>query len=187
MMNSLEPVERYIMKHLDKPFSLQEMADVACLSPIHFSRAFKKYVGYSPIQYAELFKIRESLELIKVEDYKVQDIAYLLGYKNYETFSRRFKSLVKIAPSDLKYLLNRLNNEVDNDAPLIISGSKSLQDLQYLVNDALERKTFGRKNLDKLQVCILKAPNERSRKMEERIHYSFEAPLAQQLCELYNK
>lgn len=186
-MNSLEAIERYIKQHLNKPFSLQEMAEVACLSPIHFSRVFKKYVGYSPIQYAELFKIRESLELIKVEDYKVQDIADLLGYKNYETFSRRFKSLVKIAPSDLKYLLNRLNSEVDNDAPLIISGSKNLQDLQYLVNDALERRTFGRKDLDKIQVCILNATNERSRKVEKRIQYSFEATLTQQLCELYNK
>ncbi|WP_157983093.1 helix-turn-helix domain-containing protein [Psychroflexus aestuariivivens] len=186
-MNSLESVERYIKQHLNKTFSLQELADVACLSPIHFSRTFKKELGYSPIHYAELFKIRESLELIKVEDYKVQDIACLLGYKNYETFSRRFKSLVKIAPSDIKYLINRLNKEVDDDAPLIISGSKNLQDLQYLVNDALERKTFDFKDLDKLQVCILNATNERSRKVEERIHHSFETSLTQQLCELYYK
>ena len=47
-------VERVILKmreQLDEPFSLQEMAKIAYLSPFHFNRVFRQITGIPPTQF----------------------------------------------------------------------------------------------------------------------------------------
>ena len=41
----------YIKTHLDDRLTLTDLAGVACLSPYHFSRSFKRTVGVGPQRY----------------------------------------------------------------------------------------------------------------------------------------
>jgi AraC family transcriptional regulator len=41
----------YVEAHLDDDLSLTVLADVACLSPYHFSRSFKQATGVGPQRY----------------------------------------------------------------------------------------------------------------------------------------
>jgi hypothetical protein len=44
----LQRVRDYVEAHLDAEVSLTVLADIACLSPYHFSRSFKQAVGLGP-------------------------------------------------------------------------------------------------------------------------------------------
>jgi AraC family transcriptional regulator len=47
----LQRVRDYVEVHLDKDLSLTALADIACLSPYHFSRSFKESAGVGPQRY----------------------------------------------------------------------------------------------------------------------------------------
>ena len=182
MENLIQQVQQYIQSHLSQPLNTIQLADVACLSPVHFHRRFKAVTGFTPALYVELHKLRQSLQLLK-EGVQVQEVAYQLGFANYETYSRAFKKHCKIAPADLQYLLQRLVDETDPETPLLLSGSRKPQDLQYLVEDAVERGSFMPGQLHALEVWIItpKVAGYRARKAEDKYQLSVEPALAREL------
>jgi AraC family transcriptional regulator len=73
----LQRVRDYVEAHLDEDLSLTMLADIACLSPYHFSRSFKQAVGVGPqrnvirrrVERAKILlrRTREPLALIALE------------------------------------------------------------------------------------------------------------------------
>lgn len=181
-IQQIQQVQQYIQEKLCQPLSTAQLADVACLSPVHFHRRFKASTGLTPALYVELYKIKRSLELLK-HGMQVQEVAFQLGFANYETFTRAFKKHCQIAPADLQYLLRCLENETDADKPLVVSGSRRQQDLCSLVKEAVERGTLRPEQFQALQVCIItpKTPAFRTRRAEEKYRLSLEPALAREL------
>ena len=138
MEKSIQQVERYIQDKLCEPLNLNHLAELACLSPVHFHRRFKANTGCTPARFVELHKVRQSLELLK-EAVQVQDVAFELGFANYETFSRAFKRHCKMAPSDFQRLLQRLKEQMNPETPIVLSRSAELPDLLGLVENGLKR------------------------------------------------
>ena len=184
MKDRIQEVQHFITENLGEPLNTRILADVACLSPVHFHRSFKATTGLTPALYVELHKIKQSLELLK-EGVQVQDAAFQLGYANYETFSRTFKKHCTIAPHDLQCLLRRLEGERNPESPLLLSASRSLQDLGCLLKEAVEGGTVRTEELHALQLCIL-SPKEhpfRSRNATAKFELYFEAALCRQLLQ----
>lgn len=180
MYDRIEHTILFIKSNLDKILDLRTLSDVACASPIHFHRTFKKATGYTPGQYVEICKIKEGLELIKDHNNQIGDIAYHLGFNNYETFSRAFKKHCQVSPGDLQSLLYIIEENTESLAPLVIAGTRKIEDLVYLANEAIENETFTMSQLADLQVCIL-SPKEnrmRSRRVECRYSYKFDTELS---------
>ena len=182
MDSRIHNIESFIRNNSSHNFSINELAEEACMSRVHFQREFKRNFGITPGVYSEVCKIKTSIELLKQPE-SIQDIAYSLGYKNYETFSRNFKKYCQIAPSDLQYFLHLMDNESDENAPAVVSFSRNPEALAELVKDSLEREILTPDNLDHLQVCIIdKNPGSTfSRKPEERYNVRFENELAPKL------
>jgi AraC-like DNA-binding protein len=101
----------FIEQHIYKSISLDEMATHVFLSTRSFYRLFKKYTGESPAKYLEKKKMEKALELLRMPGSGINTIAYTLGYKNYETFSTRFKRYYKISPGDLKNILDSISDQ----------------------------------------------------------------------------
>lgn len=182
MEHRIQQLQQYISENLHRPLGRVELAEEACLSPVHLDRSFKAATGLTPALYVETYKVKESLELLK-ENLQVQEVAFQLGFANYETFSRTFKKHCKIAPADLQDLLRRLQEEVNPDSPLLLSSSRNLQDLQGLLAESVEREAVNPEQLTELQLYILtpRLQNFRSRKAASKYQLSYEPKLARQL------
>jgi len=107
-MDRVELVINYLNEHVDKPLNIEVIAKVACISPVQLYRLFKAATGLTPIQYHEHLRINESLKLLQKVD-RVRDVAYDLGYENYETYSRAFKKICSFSPSDLQWGMSYLD------------------------------------------------------------------------------
>ncbi len=101
---------RYISENYGNNLSLKEIASVACLSPFHFQREFKKDRGITPHEYLNDVRIRESQRLL-LKEMDLKEIAYRLGFSDQSHFTRIFRKTVGVTPKN--YRLNNYENEVE--------------------------------------------------------------------------
>lgn len=93
----------YIDKHLDEPLLLERLSEVAHFSPFHFHRQFSTYCGLPPGRYIQLMRLkRASYRLAFNPHEKVIDIALDAGFQHAESFSRAFKQLFEVTPSEFR-------------------------------------------------------------------------------------
>jgi AraC-like DNA-binding protein len=71
-------------------------------SPKTLSNLFKKYNEKSPLQVIQNRTILEARRLLRYSDKSIKEIAYEIGYEDIQSFSRFFKKVEGISPSDFK-------------------------------------------------------------------------------------
>ncbi len=98
-----KPIARaidYIHANYQSGLSLHELAQVANLSPYHFSRVFKTEVGKTPMEYMIDVKINHAKELLRAGRGKsITEICFESGFNNLSHFSRTFLKKVRITPT----------------------------------------------------------------------------------------
>ena len=93
-------VKRYIREHVEEHLSLNEVAAVFGISPNYLSQLFKKYndTGYN--DYVTQCKIDEARKLLGSGSYKVYEVAERLGFESAFYFSKVFKKVVGVPPTE---------------------------------------------------------------------------------------
>ncbi|KYG71492.1 hypothetical protein AWW68_18275 [Roseivirga spongicola] len=89
----------YIQAHYCEEINLNELSKVACLSPYHFHRAFKRTFGITPKKYVTALRIERAKWLLKNRDSNVQSVCNEIGFKDVSSFTRLFSSYTKATPS----------------------------------------------------------------------------------------
>ena len=97
-------VHEYILVHLREKITLQNLADVACLSPSHFSRAFRMTMGQSPYQYIMGQRLSTAKELLLAAgpDVSLEDIAKLSGFASNSHLSTSMKNAWGLTPTQVR-------------------------------------------------------------------------------------
>lgn len=88
----------HIHQNLDKPVSVEELAELAHMGQTSFYENFKHVMHLSPLQYAKSVKLHQAQTLIK-EGKKASEAGFLVGYKSPAQFSREYKRHFGYAPS----------------------------------------------------------------------------------------
>lgn len=92
---------QFLNDNWNQPFSLKKTAAVAMLSPYHFHRLFQVCFSITPYQYHLDLQMKKALELLRKNEYKISEIAYLLGYGSLTAFGRTFKKYFGSSPSTI--------------------------------------------------------------------------------------
>jgi AraC-like DNA-binding protein len=100
----------FISKHLDQPVKVTQLAEMAKLSPSYFWALFKQKTGYAPIDFLIRLRMHQACHLLNCTNMPVKKIAATLGYKDSLYFSRAFKSVHGVAPTN--YRTTGLNSEL---------------------------------------------------------------------------
>lgn len=96
---ALETTIDYMVNNYHLHLTLSDLAKMAGLSTSHYARIFKKYVGYSPIDYLTHLRIDRAKELLAISDFRIKEISQSVGYEDELYFSRTFKRLVGVSPT----------------------------------------------------------------------------------------
>jgi len=110
--NESEPVRKiqesiaYMKQHLDGTLRVATLAARASLSPSHFFALFKRQIGYAPIDYFIRLRMQQACRLLDETRLSVKEVAAALGYDDPFYFSRIFKSVNRVAPSEYRLMKN---------------------------------------------------------------------------------
>jgi len=96
----------HMMRHLDKPLQAATLAARVNVSPSHFFTLFKRHAGCTPIDYFIRLRMQHACRLLDATEMSVKAIAITLGYDDLLYFSRIFKSVNQVAPSEYRLLKN---------------------------------------------------------------------------------
>lgn len=95
----VEDAVQYMRRHVEGKLTLPALAEAVRLSPAHLSRTFREATGYTVIEYFNKLKIDRSKEFL-AEGWKIREIAQKLGFADEFYFSRLFKKLEGVSPSE---------------------------------------------------------------------------------------
>ena len=96
-----EDIERataYILAHLDRPLTMEELAKVALLSVSRFKQKFKDQTGTSPRSFINYHKIEAAKDLL-AQGVSVSETAYRLGFSSSSYFCEVFRRYTASAPT----------------------------------------------------------------------------------------
>jgi AraC family transcriptional regulator len=94
----MRSVTNYVEEHLDEQISLVTLANLARLSPSHFSRAFKQSFGVPPHEYHIRRRIEKAKALLAEREASVTDVGFAMGYSHTSSFSVAFRKIVGRSP-----------------------------------------------------------------------------------------
>jgi transcriptional regulator GlxA family with amidase domain len=86
----IQRVLDYARRHLDSELSVQELANVAHLSPRQFSRAFTSETGQSPAKAIERLRVEAARLMIEQSRHSIEEIAAATGFIDTERMRRAF-------------------------------------------------------------------------------------------------
>lgn len=92
----------YMTEHLDKPLQISVLAAQASVSPSHYFALFKQQIGRPPIDFFIHLRMDHARELLDSTSSSVKEIAAIVGYQDQFYFSRVFKSVHRMAPTEYR-------------------------------------------------------------------------------------
>lgn len=99
---AIERVVLAMRERLREPLSLEDMADIAHLSPYHFSRVFHRVIGVPPSEFLAALRLDAAKRLLLTTSLSVTDICFEVGYTSLGSFTTRFTQLVGLPPRQLR-------------------------------------------------------------------------------------
>lgn len=98
----LQWVVDYIADHLASDLSLDELAEVAHMSPSHFKSTFKQSVGLPVHQYVIRRRVEYAADLIARGTHALSDVALQAGFANQSHMARWMKRVTGVTPTLLR-------------------------------------------------------------------------------------
>jgi len=102
----------YMLQHLNQPLHVATLAAAVNVSPSHYSALFKRWTGCPPIDYFIHLRMQQACRLFDSTSLNVKEVAAALGYDDPFYFSRTFKAVNQVAPSEYRALPEELKNSI---------------------------------------------------------------------------
>lgn len=98
----MDTVIQYIHQHLGERIFVTDLATLACLTPDHFSKVFKRVMGLPPCEYILEKRIQRAQTLLLTSDLSISAIADKVGIPDLSQFSRLFTRLLHCSPREYR-------------------------------------------------------------------------------------
>lgn len=85
--------------HIDRPWTVEQLAKAAALSRSTFFERFTRTVGVAPMEYLLAWRMRIAKDLLQRGELRASEIAERIGYGSGSAFSTAFQRHVGVAPS----------------------------------------------------------------------------------------
>lgn len=97
---TVREIVKYMAGNLQGKLSLEAMSRDLHVSRTSLITVFKQKTGYSPMEYFNRLKIDKAKEYLREEPLSMTEIASALGYSSVHYFSKSFKKMTGMSPSE---------------------------------------------------------------------------------------
>lgn len=118
-------VVTWIGQNIDRQISLNEICAKAMMNKSTLERVFRQQMGTSIINYCRKLKIEEAKRMLREENMNVTQIAERLGFSSIHYFSRTFKAITGMAPSEYALSVKAI---IDHSEITLASGESTQQE-----------------------------------------------------------
>ncbi|MCF2857763.1 helix-turn-helix domain-containing protein [Pseudoalteromonas sp. SMS1] len=102
MHRGIHKIQDEICNNIEKNYSLEQLADIACLSQRQLSRLFSLHLGVSPHTYLQHIKVGHAKKLLQHSNQSVELIAQNCGYSSSRQFRRAFIKVTQQSPQQFR-------------------------------------------------------------------------------------
>jgi AraC family transcriptional regulator len=99
---AIQTAIEFIEKHLRDEITVADIAAAAGYSLYHFIRKFNQIVHHTPYDYLMSRRLSEAARELVDSRTHILEIALAYGFNNHETFSRAFKRMFGLQPSQMR-------------------------------------------------------------------------------------
>lgn len=99
----MEKVMAFMEEQMDNPdLVIDEFAERLMMSRTLFYQKLKSIVGLSPVNFVCQVRVKRAAQLFDEGEYNISQIAYMTGFNDPKYFSRCFKKVMGMTPSEYK-------------------------------------------------------------------------------------
>lgn len=99
----MQQVMAFMEEQMDNAdITIDDFANKLMLSRTVFYRKLKSIVGLTPVDFICEMRIKRAAQLIESSEYSFSQIAYMTGFSDPKYFSRRFKKIMRVTPTEYK-------------------------------------------------------------------------------------
>ena len=99
---NIDPIRDYLDEHYTEKISLDTLAEQFFISKFYLTRVFKEQFGVSINTYVQNLRITKAKQMLRFTDKKLEDIGYQCGLGAPHYFSRVFKQVEGVTPSEFR-------------------------------------------------------------------------------------
>ncbi len=98
----LSDVHEYIIRHFKEKISLEDLAEIAKMTPPAFCNYFKSKTRKTVFTYINDLKLGYSRKLLVETDLNIDQVAFQSGFNNTTFYNRKFKSKMQMTPKEYR-------------------------------------------------------------------------------------
>ncbi|MBI6548288.1 AraC family transcriptional regulator [Xenorhabdus lircayensis] len=96
---------KWLKENFSDPVKVEQLAQIAKMSPSSFHHHFKAVTSMSPLQYQKWLRLHEARRILLTQHYNVSTTAFQVGYESTSQFNREYNRLFGEPPCrDIKRL-----------------------------------------------------------------------------------
>eukprot|EP01035_Chromulina_nebulosa_P041981 gene41982-biopygen28452 len=97
----------YMAQHLDEEIGIDDLAAVACLSPFHFIRMFRRRMGIPPSRYLGRMRLERAKAMLAKGGSSLAEIAAACRFSSQANFTRAFRRSTGSTPGVYRREIDR--------------------------------------------------------------------------------
>ncbi|MCD6060286.1 MAG: putative AraC family transcriptional regulator [Moraxellaceae bacterium] len=97
-------VQAYMQAHLDESLTLDQLAAAFGFERFHFAKTYRRLTGRAPLTHFLQLRMERAARLLDSGEVRVGEVARVLGYEDAHYFSRQFRRMMGVAPSEYRGL-----------------------------------------------------------------------------------
>jgi len=109
----LSKLRDWMVNHLDKDLSVEQLALQGNMSPRNFARTFLKDTGLTPAKFVEKLRVEMARKLLEDSDLNIEQIARRCGLGSLVSMRRVFLRNLMVTPSDYRRTFNTILGNVE--------------------------------------------------------------------------
>ncbi len=128
IQRALSAIRRALAQDPPSPISLSALAKVACVTPEHLCRLFRRHLNLGPIECVGLARLERAAGLLVRTNLPIRQIADTVGFGSPYHFSHKFHQVYGLSPRDYR---------ISMQSGYYIAGNPVIQSLQLPMSDSV--------------------------------------------------